>query len=290
MSMKDVPEFVLFIGGLSPQVTNLDLINYFNQHGSILRAKIIADKKTQIPKGYAYVTCKDKQTFQTILNVEHKIMGRDVDVEAAHSGTKIVSDITNQLNKKICVKNLSLETTQTDLGAHFGPYGKIKHAYVIINHQTKRSKQFGYVEFYNDKDCENALKQGPHTVNGVVIECEKFIPKAIERKNKKNVDSEVIQEKLRDLKVKEDEAKEKKLGSPDRSPRARRGIEPAKWNEEDAPMMGRGQMRPEMSPSHTLLVVNDPFGNIMQTSGCNSNIYEGNSQQKSPRSILVSKN
>jgi hypothetical protein len=55
-------------------------------------------------------------------------------------------------------------------------------------------------------------------------------------------------------------------------------------------MMGRGQMRSEMSPSNTLLVVNDPFGNIMQTSGCNSNIYEGNSQQKSPRSILVSKN
>ena len=210
-------------------------------------------------------------------------MGRDVDVEAAHSGTKIVSDITNQLNKKICVKNLSLETGQAELGAHFGVYGKIKHAYVIINHQTKRSKQFGYVEFYNEKDCENALKMGPHTVDGVVIDCEKFIPKAIERKNKKNVDSEIIQGKLRDLKVKEDEAKEKKLGSPERSPPARRAMEPAKWNEEDGPMIGRGQTRlGGVSPNNLMLPTNDPFGNIMQNSSANS-------QKKSPRSILVSK-
>ena len=75
-------------------------------------------------------------------------MNRDVDVEAAHSGTKIVSDITNQLNKKICVKNLTLDTLQTDLLTHFKIYGKVKHAYVIINHQTKKSKQFGYVEFF----------------------------------------------------------------------------------------------------------------------------------------------
>lgn len=216
--MKDIAaEFVLFIGGLSPQVSNTDLVNYFKQYGNILKAKIMTDKKTNIPKGYAYVTCKDKTTFTSILNVKHEIMGRDVDVQVAHSGTKIVSDVCNQMNKKLCVKNLTLDTVQTDLLDHFKLYGKVKHAYIIINHQTKMSKQFGYVEFYNDKDCEKALANCPHTINGQVIECEKFIPKAIEKSNnKKNLDQKVIIEKLKGLKEKEDEAKEKKLNSPEK--------------------------------------------------------------------------
>ena len=103
--MKDLAEYVLFIGGLSPQVTNQDLITYFKKFGNILRAKIIVDKKTQIPKGYAYVTCKDRQTFDKILDQTHMVMGRDVDVQVAHSGTKIVSDVTHQMSTKICVKN-----------------------------------------------------------------------------------------------------------------------------------------------------------------------------------------
>lgn len=230
--MNKSQDFVLFIGGLSPQVTNQDLLTYFNNYGEIARAKIIVDKKTNIPKGYAYVTCQDVDTYNQILNCSHEIMGRDVDVQVAHSGTKIVSDIQNQMLKKLCIKNLSLETTQADQNDYFSNYGNVKHAYIIINHQTKKSKQFGYIEFFGDDDCEMALKNGPHTVNGKIIECEKFIPKAIEKKNKKNVDSRVIQEKLKDLKEKEDEAKEKRITSPNKSQK-KQGITISKWDDEN---------------------------------------------------------
>lgn len=216
--MKEITEFVLFIGGLSPQLTNIDLLNYFKQFGGILKAKIITDKKTNIPKGYAYVTCKDNFTFTSILGSRHEIMGRDVDVQVAHSGTKIVSDVCNQMNKKLCVKNLTLDTVQTELLSHFKKYGKVKHAYIIINHQTKKSKQFGYVEFYNEKDCNAAMLGCPHNINGHNIECEKFIHKAIEKNNKKNLDDKVIMEKFKGLKEKENEAIEKKLNSPCKVP------------------------------------------------------------------------
>ena len=232
--MSKSTDYVLFIGGLSPQISNQELLAYFNNYGEISRAKIIVDKKTNIPKGYAYVTCKDSNTYNQILSCSHDIMGRDVDVQIAHSGTKIVSDVQNQMHKKLCVKNLALETTQNDLQAYFVKYGNVKHAYVIMNHQTKKSKQFGYVEFFSQNDCEKALGQAPHTVNDKVIDCEQFIPKAIEKKNKKNVDSKVIQEKLKDLKEKEDEAKEKRIGSPNKSGK-RQEIKISRWDDDGPP-------------------------------------------------------
>ena len=114
-----------------------------------------------------------------------------------------------------------MDTSQSDLYQYFSKYGKVKHAYIIINHQTKKSKQFGYVEFFQEKDCDVCVKNAPHTINGQVIETERFIPKAIEKKNKKNVDKALIEEKLFELKGKEEEAKEKKNTSPERLKKAK---------------------------------------------------------------------
>lgn len=197
-NQQNQPEYVLFIGGLSPQVTNKDLIDYFRQFGYIVRAKIIADKKTKIPKGYAYVTCKGKETFDLILSQTHQVVNRDVDVQQAHSGAKIATDIKNQMIHKICIKNLTESTNQKDLQDHFTQYGKIKHAYVIMDHETQRSKRFGYIEFINDLDCEKALKD-KHFICGNEIDCERFIPKAVKKAGKKIEDHMKMEDKSKQM-------------------------------------------------------------------------------------------
>jgi RNA recognition motif-containing protein len=59
--------------------------------------------------------------------------------------------------KKLFVGGLPWKTTDEELRAHFEQAGAVDSASVIIDKMTGRSKGFGFVEFGNDADAENAI-------------------------------------------------------------------------------------------------------------------------------------
>ncbi len=59
--------------------------------------------------------------------------------------------------KKLYVGGLPYKTTNDELSAHFSAAGQVSSATIIMDKMTGRSKGFGFVEFENDADAENAI-------------------------------------------------------------------------------------------------------------------------------------
>jgi RNA recognition motif-containing protein len=57
----------------------------------------------------------------------------------------------------IYVGNLSYDTTDSDLQAHFEAYGRVASARVVMDRATGRSKGFGFVEMPDRSEAEKAI-------------------------------------------------------------------------------------------------------------------------------------
>ncbi len=57
---------------------------------------------------------------------------------------------------KLYVGNLPFNTADSDLEEAFGVHGVIASANVITDRETGRSRGFGFVEFENESDAQNA--------------------------------------------------------------------------------------------------------------------------------------
>ena len=62
------------------------------------------------------------------------------------------------MSKKLFVGNLSFQTTEEDLTGLFGQAGEVESVCIITNHDTGRSRGFGFVEM-GDDNAEKAIAQ-----------------------------------------------------------------------------------------------------------------------------------
>jgi len=60
--------------------------------------------------------------------------------------------------KNIYVGNLVWEVSQDDLYAIFQEFGAVRHAQVISDKETGRSRGFGFVEMTNDAEAVKAIE------------------------------------------------------------------------------------------------------------------------------------
>tara|TARA_A100001015_G_scaffold287172_1_gene356652 strand:- start:36 stop:311 length:276 start_codon:yes stop_codon:yes gene_type:complete len=69
-------------------------------------------------------------------------------------------------NKKIYVGNISFDTSEDDLRSEFSEYGDIEEVKIIIDHQTNRSKGFGFITFATAEGMEASLAKNGEEVQG----------------------------------------------------------------------------------------------------------------------------
>jgi RNA recognition motif-containing protein len=82
------------------------------------------------------------------------------------------------MGKKLYVGNISPDADQGSLEALFSVFGKVEKAYIIIDHETGRSKGFGFVVMSNDAEAQAAIA----ALNGK--ECGGYTVKVSEAKGK----------------------------------------------------------------------------------------------------------
>ena len=61
------------------------------------------------------------------------------------------------MGKKLHVGNLAYSVTSSTLEQLFGAYGTVESARVIVDHDTGRSKGFGFVEMGTDQEARSAI-------------------------------------------------------------------------------------------------------------------------------------
>jgi RNA recognition motif-containing protein len=61
----------LYIGNLSPETTENDLLKIFSEFGEIVGIKVIRDAETGMPRGFGFVEMADKfSAFDAIDNID----------------------------------------------------------------------------------------------------------------------------------------------------------------------------------------------------------------------------
>ena len=66
--------------------------------------------------------------------------------------------VKHQMNNKLFVGNLSLDTTENDLRDAFAAHGTVTEANLMMDRMTNRSRGFGFVTMSTDEEAQKAIE------------------------------------------------------------------------------------------------------------------------------------
>jgi hypothetical protein len=158
----------LFLGGLTKTTTTDMLFETFGQFGQVVDAVVM--ERNGHPRGFGFVTFKEKSSINAALAAGVTIDGREVDLKRAVPEEDMVF-----CPSKVFVGGLSQSIDKQALKQHFEAFGEVKDAVVMIDRQTGRSRGFGFVRFATSEGVEAAL-QTPHLLDGQWIDVKRAQP------------------------------------------------------------------------------------------------------------------
>lgn len=167
--------YKLFVGGLSIQMKEKDIKNYFSQFGPIRSVKVIRNDN-RVSKCYSFMWMDCEDTMNRILSQKpHTIGNRIVDVNYVIDAKKEAVQRINDLKmKKLFVGGLSKLTTTDSLKLYFESFGQVRSCFVICRPDSKVSRRFGYVEFLDPEVAEEVLRNKTLYLEGKDISCRRF--------------------------------------------------------------------------------------------------------------------
>ncbi|KAL3747049.1 hypothetical protein ACJRO7_015912 [Eucalyptus globulus] len=178
--------FNIFVGDLSPEVTDATLFACFSVYSSCSDARVMWDQKTGRSRGFGFVSFRNQQDAQSAINdLNGKWLGsRQIRcnwaTKGANSGddkqsdAKSVVELTtgtsddgqernsddapenNPQYTTVYVGNLAPEVTSADLHRHFHALG----AGVIEDVRVQRDKGFGFVRYSSHAEAALAIQMG----------------------------------------------------------------------------------------------------------------------------------
>ncbi|KAF3961863.1 hypothetical protein CMV_013562 [Castanea mollissima] len=167
----------LFVGGISWETSEDTFASYFGQYGEITDSVIMLDKHSGRPRGFGFVTFSDPTVADKVLEDEHVIDGRMVEVKRTvpreDTDYKGVSK-----TKKIFVGGIPPSLTNEELKEYFSSYGSIVDHQIMVDHKTGRPRGFGFVTFESEDSVEEIFLEGKlHELGGKQVEIKKAEPK-----------------------------------------------------------------------------------------------------------------
>ncbi|XP_042408567.1 oligouridylate-binding protein 1B-like isoform X2 [Zingiber officinale] len=190
--------FNIFVGDLSPEVTDATLYACFSVYPSCSDARVMWDQKTGRSRGFGFVSFRNQQDAQSAINDltgkwigsrqircnwatkganagEDKTSSDSKSVVELTTGSVEVHDNTNEDGPEnnpqyttVYVGNLSYEVSQLDLHHLFHSLG----AGVIEEVRVQRDKGFGFVRYSSHSEAALAIQTGNgRMLGGKPIKC-----------------------------------------------------------------------------------------------------------------------
>ncbi|CAL9118844.1 unnamed protein product [Musa textilis] len=180
-------QYNIFVGDLSPEVTDATLFACFSVYQSCSDARVMWDQKTGRSRGFGFVSFRNQQDAQSAINdlngkwlgsrqirCNWATKGANANEDKQNSDSKSVVELTNgsaddsQENTNddspennpqyttVYVGNLAHEVTQVDLHRYFHALG----AGVIEDVRIQRDKGFGFVRYSDHSEAAMAIQMG----------------------------------------------------------------------------------------------------------------------------------
>ncbi|KAJ2490656.1 hypothetical protein IWW37_002943 [Coemansia sp. RSA 2050] len=196
-SVKD--EGKLFVGGLSWETDEIKLRNYFSRYGNIVDCTIMRDPMSSRPRGFGFVTFDSMDSVNAVLQEpSHNLDGKAIDPKhavpregqatqrrnynynnqgmggygsgsnAGAGGDSGNDPVQAMKGEKIFVGRLPPSITEADLHSAFSEFGSIVEAKLMLDRETGRSRNFGFLQFETEEAALEAVKVG-NSVGGIII-------------------------------------------------------------------------------------------------------------------------
>ena len=168
----------LFVGGLTQATREEDLLEYFSQFGQVTHTKIKISKKKQYSKCYGFITCQDMSTKLLILQSEHYIKGKKVDVNLPIPKSNSNKFKEELYKRKIFIPNLDFRVTKAALKHYFEKYGEVSKVYKVRDVMKECGTKFiGYVEFSKPETREKVMNASTvHCIGNLEFLCQRYAP------------------------------------------------------------------------------------------------------------------
>jgi len=153
----------LYVGNLSPRVTEYMLTEIFAVAGPVQHVKIIPDRNYQHGGlNYGFVEYLDMRAAETALQTLNgrKIFDTEIRVNWAYQGQQNKEDTTGHYH--VFVGDLSPEVNDEVLGKAFSAFGTLSDARVMWDMNSGKSRGYGFLAFRDKTDAEQAIA----TMNG----------------------------------------------------------------------------------------------------------------------------
>ncbi|KAJ8479233.1 hypothetical protein OPV22_022960 [Ensete ventricosum] len=179
-------QYNIFVGDLSPEVTDATLFACFSVYPSCSDARVMWDQKTGRSRGFGFVSFRNQQEAQNAINdLSGKWLGSrqircnwatkgananedkqnlesknvELIIESAEDGQEYTNDDGPENNPQyttVYVGNLAHEVTQVDLHRYFHALG----VGVIEDVRIQRDKGFGFVRYSSHSEAALAIQMG----------------------------------------------------------------------------------------------------------------------------------
>jgi len=171
----------LFIGGLSYDTTEQDLLSYFSQFGAIQNVTIKYNSQTGHPRGFGFVTFSSDGSIDAVLsNGPHSIKSRQIDPRKAK---------TRPQSKKIFVGGLNSNVNEDEIRNYFSQYGVVEGVELPYDHTRNRRREFCFVIFENEESADKACYEPKQNIGGREVDIKKAQPQNIQKQNQRRTNN-----------------------------------------------------------------------------------------------------
>ncbi|KAL7186780.1 hypothetical protein ACSBR2_028496 [Camellia fascicularis] len=166
----------IFIGGLAKDATHATFVKHFGKYGEITDSVIMKDRYTGQPRGFGFITYADPSVVDQVIEDTHIINGKQVEIKRTiPKGSGQSKDFKT---KKIFVGGVPSAVTEDELKNFFSKYGKVVEHQIIRDHETNRSRGFGFVIFDSEEVVDEMVSNGNMIdMAGTQVEIKKAEPK-----------------------------------------------------------------------------------------------------------------
>nr|CBH19571.1 RNA recognition motif containing protein [Oryza sativa Indica Group] len=150
----------IFVGGLPRDTTEADFVKHFGQYGEIVDSVIMRDKHTSQPRGFGFITYSNPAVVDRVMDDIHEFNGKQVEIKRTIPKDSVQSK--DFKTKKIFVGGLPQAQAEDDFKHFFQKYGPVVDHQIMRDHQTKRSRGFGFIVFSSDQVVDDLLANGKY--------------------------------------------------------------------------------------------------------------------------------
>ncbi|KAF5730456.1 heterogeneous nuclear ribonucleoprotein 1 [Tripterygium wilfordii] len=166
----------IFIGGLAKDTTYATFNKHFGKYGEITDSVIMKDRYTGQPRGFGFITYADPSVVDKVIEDTHIINGKQVEIK--RTIPKGQGQSKDFKTKKIFVGGIPSSVTEDEFRNFFSKHGKVVEHQIIRDHETNRSRGFGFIIFESEEVVDDILSNGNMIdMAGTQVEIKKAEPK-----------------------------------------------------------------------------------------------------------------